>query len=48
MAEAVLALNALVGNLGRQGGVFLSPVAPLVTDGHAPASLKEMRLRRQV
>ncbi len=36
-AQAVLALNALVGNLGQPGGVFLSP-----TDA-APAPLAEVR-----
>lgn len=28
-AEAILALNALADNLGREGGVFLSPVLPV-------------------
>jgi anaerobic selenocysteine-containing dehydrogenase len=41
-AEAVLALNALAGNFGREGGVFLSPVAPLADEYHRPASMKEM------
>lgn len=41
-AEAVLALNALVANLGRTGGVFLSPDALLPSGQHRPASLKEM------
>ncbi len=41
-AEAVLALNALVGNLGNTGGVFLSAPAPLADAYHRPASLKEM------
>ncbi len=42
VAEAVLALNALVGNLGKAGGLFLSPVAPLTEEYHRPASMKEM------
>jgi anaerobic selenocysteine-containing dehydrogenase len=42
-AEAVLALNALVGGLGRAGGVFISPAAPLTDVYHAPASMQEMR-----
>ena len=41
-AEAVLALNALLGNLGKDGGVFLSAVAPLTDAYHRPASAKEM------
>ncbi len=41
-AEAVLALNALVDNIGKDGGVFLSPVAPLTDSYHRPANLKEM------
>ncbi len=42
VAEAVLALNALVGNLGQAGGVYLSPIAPLTDQYHRPATLKEM------
>jgi anaerobic selenocysteine-containing dehydrogenase len=41
-AEAVLALNALAGNFGRDGGVFLAPVAPLADAYHRPASIREM------
>jgi anaerobic selenocysteine-containing dehydrogenase len=41
-AEAVLALNALLGNLGQDGGVFLSPLAPLADQYHRPASIQEM------
>src|SRR5581483_8346926 len=41
-AEAVLALNAFVGNLGQSGGVFLSAIAPLADEYHRPASAKEM------
>ena len=43
VVEAVLALNALVGNVGKDGGVFLSPVNPLGDDYHRPASGKEMQ-----
>jgi len=42
-AEAVLALNALVGNIGKDGGVFLSPTNPLADDYHRPASGREMQ-----
>jgi anaerobic selenocysteine-containing dehydrogenase len=41
-AEAVLALNDLVGNLGQPGGVFLSPIAPLADQYHRPANANEM------
>lgn len=41
-AEAVLALNALANNFGRDGGVFLSPLAPLSDAYHRPASMREM------
>src|SRR5262249_26141466 len=41
-AEAVATPNALVGNLGNNGGVFLSPVAPLADAYHRPASISEM------
>jgi anaerobic selenocysteine-containing dehydrogenase len=41
-AEAVLALNAMVANFGRLGGVFLSPVPPNVDEYHRPANLQEM------
>lgn len=42
-ARAVLALNALVDNLGKEGGVFLSPVAAVKGDAyHAPNSLYEI------
>jgi anaerobic selenocysteine-containing dehydrogenase len=40
-AEAVLALDAALGNPGKPGGVMLSPVPPLDDDRH-PASLQEM------
>jgi anaerobic selenocysteine-containing dehydrogenase len=41
-AEAVLALNTFIGNLGKDGGVFLSPTAPLADAYHRPASMKEL------
>jgi anaerobic selenocysteine-containing dehydrogenase len=41
-AESILALNALVNNVGKDGGVYLSPLAPLADAYHRPASLKEM------
>jgi len=42
-AEAVLALNALVDNLGKPGGVFFSPASPFDDEYHRPASMKEMQ-----
>ena len=41
-AQAILALNTLLGNVGKDGGVFLSPTAPLTDAYHRPASMKEM------
>jgi anaerobic selenocysteine-containing dehydrogenase len=41
-AEAVLALDAMAGNFGKPGGVFLSPVPPNVDEYHRPANLQEM------
>jgi len=41
-AEAVLALNALVNNFGRQGGVSFSPSSPTADAYHRPASVQEM------
>lgn len=41
-AEAVLALDALSGNFGQPGGVFLSPVAPNTDVYHGPATMREM------
>ncbi|MEW6085093.1 MAG: molybdopterin-dependent oxidoreductase [Chloroflexota bacterium] len=41
-AEAVLALNALTDNLGKPGGVSLSPLAPNADAYHRPASAQEM------
>jgi anaerobic selenocysteine-containing dehydrogenase len=42
VAEAVLCLNALIGNLGQDGGVFLSAIAPLADSYHRTASMKEL------
>lgn len=41
-AEIVLALNALVNNFGRAGGVSLSPLAPNQDEYHRPANTQEM------
>ena len=41
-AAAVFALNALVGNFGQPGGVFISPLAPGVDEYHRPANMQEM------
>ncbi len=41
-AEAVLALDALRGNFGQPGGVFLSPVPPNTDKYHRPANMQEM------
>lgn len=41
-ARAILALNALAGNFGQPGGVFLSPVPPLSDEAHRPASAQEI------
>jgi anaerobic selenocysteine-containing dehydrogenase len=41
-AEAVLALNTLLGNLGQPGGVYLSALSPLEDEYHRPASPREM------
>ncbi|HTP00517.1 MAG TPA: molybdopterin-dependent oxidoreductase [Anaerolineales bacterium] len=41
-AQAILSLNAFLGNLGKAGGVYLSPIAPLEDAYHRPASAKEM------
>lgn len=43
VAEAVLALNALSGNFGKPGGVYLSAQAPTQTEYQRPASPKEMQ-----
>jgi anaerobic selenocysteine-containing dehydrogenase len=41
-ARAVLTLNALVNNLGREGGVYLSAQAPTETPDLQPASTQEI------
>jgi anaerobic selenocysteine-containing dehydrogenase len=41
-AEAVLALNALMNNFGRQGGVSFAPFSPTADAYHRPASMQEM------
>lgn len=43
VAEAVLALNAIVDNFGKPGGVFFSPLAPTQTEYQQSASVKEMQ-----
>ncbi|MBL8049927.1 MAG: molybdopterin-dependent oxidoreductase [Anaerolineales bacterium] len=43
VAEAVLALNALVNNFGKSGGVYLSALAPNQTEYNRPASSQEMQ-----
>jgi anaerobic selenocysteine-containing dehydrogenase len=42
IAEAVLAFNALVENVGKPGGVLLSPFAPNQDQYHRPLSAQEM------
>lgn len=42
VANAVLALNGLVDNFGKAGGVFLSPLSPNEDEYHRPASAQEM------
>lgn len=41
-AEAVLALNGLLGNYGKTGGVFLSPLSPNEDMYHRPANTQEI------
>ncbi len=41
-ARSVLALNAFIGNLGKTGGVSLTPLAPGQAAYQRPASVKEM------
>lgn len=43
VAEAVLALNALVNNFGKSGGVYLSALAPNENEYHGSASTQEMQ-----
>jgi anaerobic selenocysteine-containing dehydrogenase len=42
VARAVLAINGLVDNFGKAGGVFLSPLSPNEDAYHRPASAQEM------
>jgi len=41
-AKAILSLNALAGNLGQPGGVFLTPAAPVNDGYHRPATASEL------
>ena len=42
-AQAILALNAMVNNLGQPGGVFLSPATPVKADNtQAPSTMVEV------
>lgn len=43
VAEAILALNALVDNFGKSGGVYLSALAPNQAEYNRPASTQEMQ-----
>ncbi|MBI5945099.1 MAG: molybdopterin-dependent oxidoreductase [Chloroflexi bacterium] len=43
VAEAVLALNALVDNFGKPGGVYFSALAPNQTEYQRAASVQEMQ-----
>lgn len=43
VAEAVLALNVLAGNLGQAGGMYISALAPTQSEYHRPASAQEMQ-----
>lgn len=40
--KAILSLNALADNLGKPGGVYLTPASPLGDEYHAPATAKAM------
>lgn len=42
-AEAVLALNAMMDNFGKPGGVSISPLAPNADTYHRPANGQEMQ-----
>lgn len=42
LVEAVLTLNVLLQNVGKDGGVYLSPIAPLAQEYHRPATMREM------
>ena len=41
-AQAILAFNAATDNLGKAGGVFLSPLSPNEDEYHGPASVQEL------
>ncbi|MFT3893080.1 MAG: molybdopterin-dependent oxidoreductase [Anaerolineales bacterium] len=41
-AEAILSLNALTGNFGKPGGVFISPLSPNEDEYHRVASAQEL------
>jgi anaerobic selenocysteine-containing dehydrogenase len=41
-AQAILAFNALTGNFGKSGGVFMSPLAPNQAAYQRPASIQEI------
>jgi anaerobic selenocysteine-containing dehydrogenase len=41
-AEAILSLNALTGNFGKPGGVFISPLSPNEDAYHRSASAQEL------
>jgi anaerobic selenocysteine-containing dehydrogenase len=43
VAEAVLALNVLAGNVGKAGGMYISALAPNQSEYHRPASAQEMQ-----
>ncbi len=42
IAQVILSLNALLGNLGKPGGVYHSPASPLTNSYRRPASIKEI------
>lgn len=41
-AKAILALNVLLGNPGKPGGIYHTPASPLGNEYRRPASMKEM------
>lgn len=41
-AKAILALNALLGNPGKPGGIYHTPASPLGEEYRRPASMNEM------
>ena len=42
VAEAILALNALVDNLGKEGGIFLMPDSPLYPESEPSTGIAEL------